>query len=236
MPTGRVISRRIPVCPGRDSRLTIRRNPNQENSWWIHYEDPAGIFHPADSAHSELVQLVNSLKSSEAHYEGGAFSINEHSQVIARMSAPAGYRGQSIHVIGVTGGVVETFGEIITFGSGMLSPITPTVEGATWAGPLCGVTYTFKAPGNSSGPSRNFDEVVTEIEGRILELSVDAVIDPYPPIAGPLATFLAALRRRLPGGGPFRVNEHGRAFTSKENTFIGIVPLTQWFRPITPLS
>jgi hypothetical protein len=236
MPAGRVISKRIPTCPGRDSRFTLRRNPDRGNAWWVYYEYPTDTFHPADDAHPELVLLVNTLKQAEVHYEGGGFSINEHGQVIARMSAPAGYGAQSIHVVGLTGGVIASYGETITFDNGTLSPLAPAVEGAVWAGPLCGVSYTFTAPGNPRPPSRNFDEVFVEIEGQIVQLSVDAGIDPYPPIAGPLATFLVALRRRLPIGGRFRVNEHGRAFTSKDNVFIGIVPLSDWFKPLTPLS
>jgi hypothetical protein len=236
MPTARVISKRIPTCPGRDSRFTIRRNPDRGGSWWVYYEYPTDTLHPADNPHPELVQLVNTLKDEEVHYEGGGFSINEHGQVIARMNASAGYGGQSIHVVGVNGGVVSTCEEIITFENGTLSPIADALEGAVWSGPLCGISYTFSAPGNPKPPSRNFDEVFVEIEGRIVQLSVDAGVNPYPPVTGPLATFLAALRRRLPTGGRFRVNEQGRAFTSYGNVFIGIVPLPQWFRPLTPLS
>lgn len=236
MPTGRVISKRIPVCPGRDYRFTIRRNPEQANSWWVYYEYPPGTRYPADDAHSELVQLVNALKMAEVNYEGGSFSINEHFQVIARMTAPPAYGGQAIHVVGLHQGVVATYEPVIVFENGTLSPTGSPLEGEKWEGPLCGTSYSFSAPANPKPPSRNFDEVFVEIEGNVHQLSIDASINPYPPTTGALASFLAALRRRLPIGGGFRVNEHGRAFTSNGNIFIGIVPLTQWFKPLTSRS
>ena len=237
MPTGRVIAKRIPTCPSRNSRFTIRRNSDQGDAWWVYYEYPTDILHPADDAHSELVQLVNALKEAEGNQEGGGFSINEHFQVIARMNAPAGYRGQSIHVVGLDGGEIATYKQTIVFEKGLLSPAATPLEGQVSVGPLCGMSYSFAASGNPQPPSRNFDEVSVKIEGQIVQLSVNARINPYPPKTGPLASFLAALRRQLQSeGGRFRVNEHGRAFTSDGNIFIGIVPLAQWFRPLTPLS
>src|SRR5204863_222122 len=189
------------------------RNPDQGNSWWVYYEDPAGTLHPADDAHIELVQLVNALKEVEVNSEGGSFSINEHSQVIARMTAPVAYRGQSIHVVGLQGGDVLTYSPIISFENGTLSPTITPLEGERWEGPLCGMTYSFTAQGNPQDPSRNFDEIFVTIGGQVVQLSVDAKIDPYPPETGPLADFLAALRRQLQAkGGRFRVNEHRRAF------------------------
>jgi hypothetical protein len=236
VPSGRVISRRVPICPGRDSRFTLRQNLDQGNAWWVYYENPPDTFHPADDPHIELVQLVNGLKESEVNYEGGGFTINEHSQVIARMLAPAGYGGRSIHVVGLHGGVIATYCEPITFQHGLLSPLAMPGEGDIWQGPLCGTSYSFAAPGSPKAPSNNFDEVFVEIGGKKILLSTDAGITPYAPTVGPLAEFLAALRTQLPNGGRFRVNEHGRAFTSNGNIFIGVVPLSQWFKALTPLS
>src|SRR5207237_9236230 len=71
---------------------------------------------------------------------------------------------------------------------------------------------------------------------RSSDLSTQANIRPYPPASGALARFLAALRRRIPRGGRFRVNEHGRAFTSNGTIYIGTVPLGQWFPPLTARS
>jgi len=236
MPTGRVISRRIPICPGRNSRFTIRQNPDQGNLWWVYYEYPTDTLHPADDAHSDLVELVNDLKLAEGNQEGGGFSINEHFQVIARTKAP-GYGGQAIHVVGLHEGDVVTYEQTIVFEKGMLSPTATPLEGEKWVGPLCGTTYSFTAVGNPQAPSLNFDEVFVKIAGQVVQVSVDAGINPYPPQIGPLASFLAALRRQLlEEGGRFRVNEHGRAFTSDGHIFIGIVPLTQWFKPLAPLS
>jgi len=236
MPTGRVISKRIPICPGRNARFTIRRNPDQGNLWWVYYEYPPDTFHPADDAHSDLVEVVNDLKQAEGNQEGGGFSINEHFQVIARTTAPAAYGGQSIHVVGLREGDVVTYEQTIVFENGMLSPTTTPLEGEKWEGPFCGTSYSFTKVGNPQAPSLNFDEVFIKIAGQVVQLSLDAGINPYPPKTGPLASFLAALRRQLPSGGRFRVNEHGRAFTSDGNIFIGIVPLTEWFKPLTPLS
>jgi hypothetical protein len=78
--------------------------------------------------------------------------------------------------------------------------------------------------------------VWTEIEGQIDLLSTHIKPDPYPPSAGPLADFLAMLRRQLPMGGRFRVNEHGRAFTADSNSFIGVVPLGSWFAPLSLIA
>jgi len=177
-----------------------------------------------------------SLKEAEGNAAGGGFSINEHFQVIARTAASPNYGGQSIHVVGLSGGVIATYDQTIVFQNGLLLPTITPLEGEEWTGPLCGMTYSFAAPGSPKGPSRNFDEVFVEIDGQKHFLSTDVGTKPYPPTTGPLATFLVALRGQLPIGGRFRVNEHGRAFTSDNSAFISVVPLAQWFKPLTPMS
>lgn len=60
---GRVVGTRLPCCPGKDSRFTIKHNydvPN--NPWWVFYEPPGGDPIPADDAHGELIALVNAMK------------------------------------------------------------------------------------------------------------------------------------------------------------------------------
>jgi hypothetical protein len=238
MPTSRVIPKKLPSCPGRDSRFTIRHNRDQNNEWWVYYEPPGDDLIPADAAHRELVEVVNSLKEAEGNQAGGSFSINEHQQVIARMTSPAAYPGNAIHAIGLTEGTrdVYTYAAVITFQGGALSPLSMPAEGEVWPGPLCGMSYSFAAPSNPQTPSNNLDEVFVDINGQRVQLSADAGLSPYPPQVGPLSEFLAALRRQLPRGGRFRVNEHGRAFTSDENFFIGQVPLNQWFKPLTSVT
>ena len=66
------------------------------------------------------------------------------------------------------------------------------------AGPLCGMTYTFAAPGNPKPPSRNLDEIFVEEEGSVLQISSHLPVHPYPPAVGVLAIFLQSLRRQLP--------------------------------------
>jgi hypothetical protein len=231
MPASRVIPKRLPVFPGKDSRFTVRHNSGGD--WWVYYEAPGGMLIPADSPHQDLVTLVNELKEAEGNPAGGSFSINEHSQVIARMKAPAGYQQNTIHVVDISGGAVEKYAQTITFQEGAIDPTAEPAEGGPWPGPRCGATYRFAAPGNKKPPSHNLDEVWTEIEGQIDLLSTHAKSIPYPPTTGQLATFLAALRRQLPPGGRFRVNEHGRAFTANTNVFIGNVPLASWFPPLS---
>jgi hypothetical protein len=231
MPDSRVIPKRLPVFPGKDSRFTIRHNENGE--WWVFYEAPGETLMAADSGHQELVSLVNGLKEAEGNAPGGSFSINEHFQVVARMSAPQGYKQSTIHVVDISSGAVETYSDTITFQGGALDPTAEPTEGTLWSGPRCGATYRFTAPGNRKPPSHNLDEVWTQIEGQIKLLSDYAGSGPYPPASGPLADFLAALRRQLPTGGRFRVNEHGRAFTADQNVFIGTVPLSTWFPPLS---
>jgi hypothetical protein len=178
-----------------------------------------------------LVKLVNELKAAEGMAAGGGFSINEHFQVIARMAAPAGYKQNSIYVVDTSSGLVKTYTQTITFQGGAINPKAELEEGDNWTGPRCGATYRFAAPGNKKPPTHNLDEVWTEVEGQIDLLSTH-LNAAYPPTTGPLATFLAALRRQLPQGGRFRVNEHGRAFTANESVFIGLVPLGSWFSPL----
>lgn len=205
------------------------------NPWWVYYNPPGEDRIPADGAHAALVDLVNAIKQAEGGALGGGFSINEYQQVIARMPAPAGYRGNAVEVIGMDDGEVITYSEeVITFSGGRLDPRDNPGEGAAWTGPLCGTTYSFTAPGNPQPPSRNLDEVIITIEGANLQLSGDARISPYPPARGALTNFLAALRRQLPEGGRFRVNEHRRAFTSAGSIFIGTVPANHWFRQLQP--
>ncbi len=234
--SGRIIPHRLPSCPGQDSRYTLRHNPEQPGGpWWVYYQPPGGNPIPADDAHLVLVELVNALKAGMGQGTGGSFSINEHAQVIARMAAPPG-QGNSMHVVNISGGAVDVYNNPITFQNGQLSPASIHNEGERWSGPLCGISYSFVAPGNRKAPSRNLDEVFVEEEGQILQLSSHGKIDPYPPTAGPLLEFLQALRRQIPGGGRFRVNEHGRAFTSDTHIFIGTIPRATWFRPLTPRS
>ncbi|HEY6394389.1 MAG TPA: hypothetical protein VIX12_03160 [Candidatus Binataceae bacterium] len=180
------------------------------------------------------MELVNFLKMQEGNPPGGSFSVNEHFQVIARMTAPSGYRTASIHVIGVDDGRVCTYPVplIFHFRGVSLDPTPTYAEGDPWSGPLCGTTYRFAAPGNT----RKLDEVWIQVDEREVRLSHEAGVSPYPPNSGPLAVFLAALRRQLPNGGRFRVNEHGRAFTSDEEVFIGVVPPRNWFGPLSPRS
>jgi|SRR5580700_1021902 hypothetical protein len=235
----RVISHRLPVCPGHDSRFTIRHHGTE---LWVFCKIPGGDPVPADAAHPHLVELVNALKQQHGNQPGGSFSINEHGQVIARMHAPSGAKERAHHVVALDlQGNVMTYREHITFRGGLLDPMSTPTEGEPWTGPLCGMSYTFAAPNNPKPPTRNLDEIWVEIEGENVQLSRDARLDPYPPPAGPLVNFLKALRRQLPSGGPFRVNEHGRAFTSDENIFIGIVPSAQgapeqWFKPLNARS
>ena len=148
------------------------------------------------------------------------------------MKAPPGYPQNAIHVVDISTGAVGSYANTITFQSGAIDPTSSPAEGDIWPGPRCGVTYRFAAPGNRKPPSHNLDEVWTEVEGQIELLSPHIGLQPYPPAVGPLADFLCALRRQLPQGGRFRVNEHGRAFTSNDNLFIANVPLTAWFPPL----
>lgn len=230
MPASRVILKRLPVSPGKNSHFTIRQ---YGGGWWVFCEAPDGSLAPADSAHNELVNLVNGLKEAEGNAPGGAFRINEHSQVVAHMAAPVGYKQNTIHVAGTSGGAVQKYTQKITFQEGAIDPTAKPAEGTPWPGPRCGATYRFAAPGNKKPPSHNLDEIWTEIEGQIDLLSSHIEAGPYPPTAGPLAAFLAALRRQLPSGGRFRVNEHGRAFTADQYLFIGEVPLATWFPPLS---
>jgi hypothetical protein len=231
MPNSRVVPKHLPVCPNRDSRFTIR---NYSGSWWVHYQAPDGTLIPADAAHAELVELVNALKEAEGNAAGGAFSINERGQVIARMKAPPGYQQNAIHVVDISAGAVQTYNGTITFGGGTIDPTAEPEEGDPWPGPRCGSTYSFVTPGNKKPPSHNVDEIWTEIDGQIDVLSTHTKPAVYPPATGDLASFLAALRRLLPLGGRFRVNEHGRAFSADRNLFIGRIPLAAWF-PAIPL-
>jgi hypothetical protein len=204
--------------------------------WWVHYEPPGGNPIPSDDPHADLVDMLRKLKRDMVGTEGGAFSINEHGQVIARAAAPNG-PGNTVHMIEVTSaGGVFTYTTPIRFSGGTLDPCARPIEGTPWTGPLSGMTYSFAAPGNPKPPSRNLDEVFVEEEGVTLQLSTEAGITPYPPVSGPVQSFLKALRRRLPEGGRFRVNEHGRAFTSRDALYIATIPTACWFPPLTPRS
>lgn len=235
MPVSRVVLKHLPVCPGKDSRFTLRRNHAQGGEWWVYY-DFEGEDIPSDQAHSELVERVLQIKEQLGGTEGGSFSINEHSQVIARMSGPPGSNRNSIHAVDVAGGKVFTYSNVITFRGGELDPTLTPEEGSPWEGPLCGTTYTFGAAWKRDNKSANYEDVrIKDTEDR-LSLQVTGHSS-YPPASGQLADFLAALRRVLPEGGRFRVNEHRRAFTSDPpSVFIGIAPPhPEWFRPIAAI-
>jgi hypothetical protein len=233
---GRIIGTRLPCCPGKDSRYTLRRNTDRAaRPWWVFYAPPGDDPIPADEPHQELVARVNTLKMEMAQTEGGPFSINEHGQVIARTRAPAG-QGNTIHIINVTSRGVSTYETPILFQGGQLDPRACPAEGEPWPGPLSGMTYRLTARGNPQPPSRNQNEIFVIEEGEILQISTRAGIRPYPPTEGPLAQFLQALRLQLPDGGRFRVNEHCRAFTPDGSVYIGTIPRSEWFRPLTGRS
>src|SRR5688500_5973028 len=127
---GRIIGTRLPCCPGKDSLYTIRNNPaHPEVRWWIYYEPPGTDPIPADDSHTELIALANSLKAEMANSTGGGrFSINEHGQVIARATAPAG-PGNTIHIIDVTAAGVTTYTSPLLFQQGELDPQAQPAEG-----------------------------------------------------------------------------------------------------------
>ena len=153
---GRIIGTRLPCCPGKDSRFTVKHNAERAGRpWWVFYDAPGSDSIPADDSHEGLVALVNALKTEMAQSSGGGpFSINEHGQVIARASAPAG-QGNTIHIINVTsGGGVSTYRTPILFKSGDLDPRATPAEGSPWPGPLSGMSYKFAAPGNPKPPDR----------------------------------------------------------------------------------
>lgn len=236
MPISRVTPKRLPVSPGRNSRFTIRHNPDQDNQFWVYYEPMEADPIPADHAHPELVERVNRLKEIEGNAPGGSFSITEHCQVIARTTATSGSQN-AWHLVDVSSGDVFCYTQTITFLNGTLDPSATPAFGEPWTGPHCGSSYTFAAPNAPRPPSNNLEEIRIEINGVPAQLSIHAGISPYPPTAGVLANFLAALRQLLPSGGRFRVNEKGRAFTSNDNLYIGTVPPhPDWFRPISPMD
>ena len=133
MTVGRIIAQKVPICPGVDSLFRIRHNSSEDgNPWWVFYGEDSGDLIPADSPHSELVELVNSLKRQQDGQPGGRFSINEHGQVIARMQAPPAVPGQAIHVVGLRAGQVVTYRTPITFRGGRLDPRAIVTEGQPW--------------------------------------------------------------------------------------------------------
>src|SRR5205823_4781391 len=136
MPTPRVTPKRAPVSPGRDSRFTLRRNSDQDNQWWVYYEPQGADPIPADQAHPELVDLLTVLKGSEGQGPGGGFTINEHSQIIARTSPAGGYQDQAaVHIVGIQNGVIVTYTNVITFQDGALDPSATPGVGDLWSGP-----------------------------------------------------------------------------------------------------
>src|SRR5205807_1841314 len=129
-------SKHAPVSPGRDSRFTLRHNPDQDNAWWVYYDQQGADPIPADKPHTELVELVNFLKETEGTGLGGGFSITEHSQVLARMTPTGGYSDQNaIHVVGIAQGSIVCYSQKITFQGGSLNPDVTPAEGDPWPGP-----------------------------------------------------------------------------------------------------
>ncbi len=173
---GRIVAHRRLCCPVRDAGFTLRRNTNvSESPWWVHYTH-GGVPIPSDQPHQELVNAVNELKLQEGQGEGGKFSINEHGQVVARMSAAPGL-GNSIQVIGIVDGKVYAYRKcVITFDRGRLDPAVTPPEGAPWTGPKCGISYTFHAPHTRKPPSRLVDAIEVRLEDTIFHLSIEAGI------------------------------------------------------------
>jgi hypothetical protein len=99
--------------------------------------------------------------------------------------------------------------------------------------------YSFPAVDSAKGDSGFYDEVYYTPEGGgEVVLSKELNLNPYPPNpnSGKLFDFLTALRKYIATGGSFRVNEHGRAFTTSNNVYIGTIPFEKWFPALTARS
>lgn len=168
--------------------------------------------------HPDLVKMVNEVKRYGQNSDGGAFYINEHSQVIV----PAGYPVR-YYFAGVYSKQLRFWweNEIISgdargFDGKALSP------GESWTGPLVGIPYVFAAGG------ADIYYTVEVRAGAVQKIYLTGVVDDPEPT-------LRLLRRIIGNqGGRFYVNEYREMFRPSGGngpaTYIGRLDRTlPWF-------
>lgn len=168
--------------------------------------------------HPDLVAMVNQVKRNEQNADGGAFYINEFTQVIVPAGDPVRYYLAGSYATPLRfwweGEVIS--GDARGFDGKLLQ------SGDPWSGPLVGIPYVFAASGNDVYYTM---EIQPGAAQRVY-LS-DVVDDPEPTLS---------LMRKIIGsqGGRFYVNEYREIFRPSGNsdpaTYIGhLRPDLPWF-------
>lgn len=189
----------------------------------IVYRAPQGErWHPTAYEHPELVEMVNEVKSSLTGAPGGAFYINEYSQVIVprvgeRDYYLAGEYSQSLQF--------EFEGHILSGNAVDLSG-KPLQPGEKWEGPHPGIPYVLK----SNASDIYYDvEIRPQVTKRVslIDYHDRAVVKPLLHRIGRIKGF---------AGGRFYINEFRQMFapgTTKEGIeyyYIGrLEKLDIWF-------
>jgi len=166
----------------------------------------------AHDGHQELVEMVNAIKEEVAGAPGGAFYINEFSDVLV----PS---GDGCWFAGIYEDVLE-----FDFDGELVSPAADGLRpGEEWTGPHVGIRYTLMAGGN---------DIKYELkDGRVIRehrLSDTAGED----AARDLARRLAAVKGN--DGGRIYINECGNFFSPPrdggvDHVFLGGLDEDLWF-------
>jgi len=196
----------------KDAKYTVRRGPND---WAIHLvfrlnsREQALLSH---DGHEALVKMVNAVKEAVSGTAGGAFYINEFSDVVVPAGNEPYYAGTYDEVL-----EFDLNGQTISADAG--SSLKP---GDEWSGPHVGTAYTLSAGAN--------DIKYSTITGRISrEIRLSDFVGEQ--AARALAQRLATVKGNE--GGRIYINErcHFFAPVGQQYLYLGSLDDSPWFPP-----
>ncbi len=204
----------VPSNVSKDAKYSVR---NGESGWEVHLlyrvssRERALL---ANSSHQRLVEMVNEVKEQYAGAPGGAFYINEFSDVLV----PA---GEECYFAGIYENLLE-----FDFDGTVISPqaAADLSPGDPWPGPHVGVRYTLVAGANDIKYELRKGRITRE--ERLSDYVSDAA-------ARGLAKRLAKVKGE--SGGRIYINEccqfFGPAPVGDGHVYLGALDDDPWFPP-----
>jgi len=203
-----------PKAVNRDAKYSVRSGESGMIIRLLYTLNRQEVALLTTESHPRLVEMVNDVKQEQNGQAGGAFYINEFSQVL--VPTQNGY-----FVAGLYSDLLEFSFEGMTIG-----PKAPVglQAGQEWRGPHVGIPYVLTADGRDI---RYESEVRPQVIRR--ERLRDAVG------AGPASRLAQRLARHKPAGGRFYINEAREFFAPVEEAgqwkyiYLGSLDDDLWF-------
>lgn len=215
-------------CPGnvsKDAKYSVKHEAGKYVIGIYYRTSDGEIWYPISEDHSELVEMVNEVKTHFTGSPGGAFYINEYRQVIVPCVGEDGnyYLAGEYH----EDLVFEFEGKIIS-GNAVDWEGKPIQPGDSWPGPHPGIPYTLAAGGKDIYYKyRPRPRVEKEVRlSKVIGKEKAAIV----------AKTIASVKGST--GGRFYVNEFCQAFAPKNGdygvdyVYVGKISLANWFNKI----